>query len=57
MAPDTHAERSVFVHAKGLRVLMCTVYACVHTILVLQLIALPFPYFVYFPECDQVPNS
>lgn len=46
MALHTHAERSVFVHVKDLCVFMCTVYACVHTILFLQLIALLFPYFV-----------
>lgn len=53
MALHTHAERSVFEHAKGLCVFMCTVYTCVHTILFLQLIALPIPYFVHLPECDQ----
>lgn len=56
MALHTRAERSVFAHAKGLYIFMYTVYACVHTILFLQLIALLFSYFEHLPECDQVPN-
>lgn len=57
MALHTHAERSVFVHVKDLCVFMCTVHACVHTILFLQLIALLFPYFVHLTECDQLPKT